>query len=369
MFLLRTEKQPKSVYNTLYYIKGPVTKRGFFSYSKTQMNIEQQIIERAKSSQSIVITAHKAPDGDSIGSSVALYHFLKKINPEVYICHPDPAPKFLQWLDGSENILNYEEHEARIRELFARTNLVFCLDYNEPSRLGNNMAALLTQSKAFKVMIDHHLDPADFAGITISKPQSCSTCQLIYELIDGAGQRELIDVQTGTALYLGIMTDTGSFRFNSVTPSTHRIIADLLEKGVRNDFIHEQIYDVNTPQRLKLRGYATSEKLVILEELKTAYIALSEEELRRFQYEKGDTEGLVNVALSLQNVKIAAFFSERDGEVKISFRSKGRNHPVNQLANAHFSGGGHANASGGKFDGKLEDAIVRFKQILPQYVS
>ena len=333
------------------------------------MNSESQIIERAKNSRSIIITAHKSPDGDSIGSSLALYHFLRKLGLNVSVCHPDPAPKFLQWLEGAGQIFNFEEIEAEITRRFAEADLIFSLDYNAPSRLGENMAALLSASCAFKVMIDHHLEPDDFADIMISDTAACSTCQLIYRLITHSGHNELIDPLIGTAIYLGIMTDTGSFRFNSVKPETHRIIADLLEKGVKNDFIHEQIFDVNTPERLKLRGFATAEKLVILEELKTAYISLTEEELARFHHEKGDTEGLVNVALSVLGIKIAAFFSEKDGEVKISFRSKGNDHPVNKLANEHFSGGGHANAAGGKFTGSLEDAIARFIQILPGYVA
>lgn len=333
------------------------------------MNIETHIIERAKASTSIIITAHKSPDGDSIGSSLALYHFLKKLGLNVCICHPDPAPKYLQWMDGADQVVNFEEQEAEIRARFEQADLIFSLDYNHPSRLGETMSELLTASPAFKILIDHHLDPSDFAGLTLSDTATCSTCQLIHRLISVSGHGDLIDAQIGTAIYLGIMTDTGSFRFNSVKPETHRIIADLLEKGVKHDRIHEQIFDVNTPEKLKLRGYATSEKLVILEELKTAYISLSEEELNRFHHEKGDTEGLVNVALSILGVKIAAFFSERDGEVKISFRSKGSEHPINRLANEHFSGGGHANAAGGKFTGSLADAIAKFIQILPEYAS
>ncbi|MGV3630792.1 MAG: DHH family phosphoesterase [Bacteroidota bacterium] len=333
------------------------------------MHIEKQIIEQAKASGSILITAHKSPDGDSIGSSLALYHFLTRLGLNASICHPDPAPRYLQWLEGADQILNFEEHREEITAKFQTADLIFSLDYNDPSRLGEQMGELLTNSSAFKVMIDHHLDPAAFADLTMSDTSICSTCQLIHQLITLSGNGNLIDEQTGTALYLGIMTDTGSFRFNSVKAQTHRVVADLLDKGVKHDFIHEQIFDVNTPEKLKLRGFATSEKLVILEDLQTAYISLSEEELERFHHEKGDTEGLVNVALSILGVKIAAFFSERDGEVKISFRSKGSKHPVNKLAGTYFSGGGHANAAGGKFTGKLEDAIARFVQILPEYVS
>ena len=333
------------------------------------MQIEKQIIEKVKLAQSIVITSHKSPDGDSIGSSLALFFFLKKLKLDVSICHPDQSPKYLQWVNGSQEILNFEEHQTIVTEKLAKADLIFSLDYNDPSRLGDEMAPLLNASSAFKIMVDHHLFPSDYTDIALTDTNACSTCQLIYQIIVESDNKNQLDLDIATPLYLGIMTDTGSFRFNSVKPVTHRIIADLLEVGVKQDYVHEQIYDVNTPQKLKLRGYATSEKLVILSKLKTAYISLSKDELARFDHEKGDTEGLVNVALSVEGVKIAAFFSEKDGEIKISFRSKGNDHPINELARKYFSGGGHANASGGIFSGKLEDAIQLFVKILPDYVS
>lgn len=332
------------------------------------MQIEKQIIKKAKAAQSIVITSHKSPDGDSIGSSLALFFFLKKLKLNVSICHPDPSPKYLQWIHGSSEILDLEQHQSQVTDTFSKADLIFSLDYNDPSRLGE-MTSLLNGSSAFKIMIDHHLFPADFADLVLSDTRACSTSQLIYQLIRESGNKNQLDLDIATPLYLGIMTDTGSFRFNSVQPETHRIVAELLELGVKQDYIHEQIYDVNTLQKLKLRGYASSEKLVILPELEASYISLSEKELARYNHEKGDTEGLVNIALSIEGIKIAAFFLEKEGEIKISFRSKGNNHPVNELARKHFSGGGHANASGGKFSGKLEDAIQLFIQILPAYVS
>lgn len=333
------------------------------------MNQALTILDWIKNSKHIVITSHKSPDGDSIGSSLGLLHFINKFNTACTICHPDPAPSFLKWLDGADGILTLETDEQAVQEHVKSCDLLFCLDYNDPSRTGDKMGQMIIDSNAKKVMFDHHLNPSDFVDIAISDTGACSTSQLIYELIAESGNKNLLDKSIGTPLYLGIMTDTGSFRFNSVKPNTHRIIADLLEAGVQHDEIHEKTFDVNTVQKLKLRGFAISEKLVELSDLKAAYISLSSEELERFDHEKGDTEGLVNVALSLEKVKIAAFFSEKDGEIKISFRSKGKDHPINGLAGKYFQGGGHANASGGKFEGKLEDAITLFKKVLPEYVS
>ncbi|MFN5416400.1 MAG: DHH family phosphoesterase [Flavobacteriia bacterium] len=333
------------------------------------MNIESQIIAQVKEAKSILITSHKSPDGDSVGSSLALYQFLKKINPNIAICHPDPAPKYLQWLPDYNLIVNFEDNSEAVKKCFETADLIFSLDYNEPFRMGEEMGNLLIESQAKKILIDHHLNPSNFADYVISETSSCSTCQLIFQLIENSENINLLDTEIGTPLYLGLVTDSGSFRYNSVKPYTHHVAAKLLEIGVKNDFIHEQIFDVNTPDKLKLRGFATSEKLVILDQIGVAYISLSEEELNQFIHEKGDTEGLVNIALSIEGIKIAAFFSEKEGKVKISFRSKGHDNPINMLAATHFEGGGHANAAGGIYFGKLEDAISEFLKVIHHYVA
>lgn len=333
------------------------------------MNIQSQIVDKLKKSKHIVITAHISPDGDSIGSSLALYHFCKALNLSVSICHPDPAPHFLSWLEGFDVILNFDNHKTEVEHLIKQADLIFCLDYNDVSRVGDKMQASLEQSTAFKVMIDHHLSPSNFADILYSDISSCSTCQLIYELIEKSNHLNVLNKTIGTAIYLGIMTDTGSFRFNSVKPYTHEVLANLLRIGVENDQIHEQVFDVNTADKLKLRGYATCEKLMILPHLNIAYITLSKEELSRFNYQKGDTEGLVNVALSVEGIKVAAFFSEDEDKIKISFRSKGKQNPVNLLSSTYFHGGGHANAAGGKFVGSLQDAVDLFLKVIPEFLN
>jgi phosphoesterase RecJ-like protein len=333
------------------------------------MNIYKQIVETLKNSNHIVITSHKSPDGDSIGSSIALYEFCKQLGKTAYICHPDPSPDFLNWLPATQFILNFEENEAEVTNQLNKADVIFSLDYNDSSRLGASMQSVFDQSNAAKIMIDHHLNPADFALYRISETQVCSTSQLIYDLIEYSENLTLLNTSIGTAIYLGIMTDTGSFRFPSVQVRTHQILANLLAIGVKHYEIHENVFDTNTLDRLRLRGYACSEKLEILTENQVAIISLTQHELQQFNHQKGDTEGLVNVALSIEGMRAAVMFTEADGYVKISFRSKGKENPVNQLASDHFQGGGHANAAGGRFDGSLDEAINIFKTVISDYIK
>lgn len=333
------------------------------------MNIYTQIVESIQKANHIVITAHKSPDGDSIGSSVAMLEFCKSLGKQALICHPDPAPDFLLWLPEARNILNLENHAEQVKKALSGADLIFCLDYNDSSRVGDQMQQMLETSTAKKIMIDHHLHPSDLADLVISEPEVCSTCQLVYEVIDKSGYSDLLNVASGTAIYLGIMTDTGSFRFPSVQVRTHEILGNLISIGVKHYEVHEKVYDTNTIDRLRLRGYATSEKLEILEGSKVAIMTLTKEELNRFNHQKGDTEGLVNVALSVVGMRAAVLLTEGDGYIKMSFRSKGKENPVNVLACEHFSGGGHANASGGRFDGTMEDAVKLLKSVVENYIK
>ena len=325
------------------------------------------IISEIKSASSIIITAHKSPDGDSIGSSLGLYHFIKKLGKEVVICHPDPAPDYLLFLEGVDTIKTMATENLEIESLFDTSDLIFCLDYNSTDRVGEGMQHLLEKSQAKKIMIDHHLNPHDFAFITVSETSVCSTSQLILELIEQSGNGDLLDEKIGTPLYLGILTDTGSFRFPSVQPRTHELLAKLLNAGVKHYLVHETLNDNNTFDRLRLQGYALSQKLELMEDYNVALIWLTEEELTKYNYKKGDTEGFVNIALSIKGMKAAIFFAERDGIVKISFRSKGQDNPVNVLASEHFSGGGHANASGGMSELSIEDTLLKIKKLIPEY--
>jgi phosphoesterase RecJ-like protein len=331
------------------------------------MTVAENIYQAISNAHAIVITAHKSPDGDSIGSSMALFHLLQKWNKNVSVVHPDPAPEFLHWVPNQEVIVDFENQSEKATELLQTADLIFCLDYNEPSRVGKYMQEVLVQSNAVKVMIDHHLHPADFCDFTLSEISACSTCELLFQWLKAIQRENDINETIGKCLYLGIMTDTGSFRFPSVSSGTHEIAAFLIEKGVKHFEIHEAVFDTNTIDRIRLKGYALSEKLVLIPGIPVAYASLSEEELHRFNYQKGDTEGLVNQILGIQGIKMAVFFAEKDGKVKISFRSKGE-YVVNQLANDHFEGGGHAYASGGISAEPLDNTIDKFVTNVKNYI-
>ena len=331
------------------------------------MNIYEEIVKEIKAAKSIVITSHKSPDGDSIGSSLALYHFIKKLGANSTICHADPAPEYLNWLEGISEIITYAVNPEVINANFSTADLIFCLDYNGTDRVGVEMQVLLEQASCKKILIDHHLNPQDFAFITVSDTEVCSTAQLIAELIVQSGNIDLLDEKIGTPLYLGILTDTGSFRFPSVQARTHEILGKLLQAGVKHHLIHESLNDTNTAGRLRIQGFAMSQKLEILEDFGVSIISLTENEHIKYNYQKGDTDGLPNTALSIKGMKAAMLFSEREGYIRISFRSKGKDNPVNLLASEHFEGGGHANAAGGKSMLTMEETLIKIKSLIPQY--
>jgi phosphoesterase RecJ-like protein len=330
------------------------------------MNIYKEIEAEIQAAAHIVITAHKSADGDSIGSSLGLLHFIEKLGKKAVICHPDKAPSFLYWLDTSAIIL-MEENPEEVTAQMKKADLIFCLDYNGTNRVGPDMQVLLEEATCKKIMIDHHLNPEDFSTLAVSETTASSTAQLIVDLIEQSGHLELLDEKIGTPLYLGVLTDTGSFKFNSVKPHTHEVLAKLLAAGVAHHLVHEKLNDTNTESRLRLQGYAMSEKLEILYNHNVAIISLSKEELAKYNYKKGDTDGLANLVLSIKGMKAAIVFTERDGMMKISFRSKGAENPVNVLAKEHFDGGGHANAAGGMSDLTVEETLEKLRGLIPQY--
>ncbi|MDX2362800.1 MAG: bifunctional oligoribonuclease/PAP phosphatase NrnA [Crocinitomicaceae bacterium] len=330
------------------------------------MKEAKKIVDLIEQSEKIVITSHRSPDGDSIGSSLGLYRFIKALGKNAEICHPDPCPNFLNWVKDNDVILNFENNEAEVRQKMNDADLIFSLDYNAASRLGKEMSEVLLEAKGTKVMIDHHLHPDDFVDVAVSEPTVCSTSQLVYEFIVASGRENLMSASIGTPLYLGIMTDTGSFRFSSVTPRTHEILAAMLTVGVVHTDVHEKTFDNNRLDKLRLRSHIIAERLELLKEHKVAIISVTENEMERFNFIKGDTEGLVNVALGVEGVSVAVFFSEKGGVVKISFRSKGE-FAVNELANDHFGGGGHKFAAGGISELGLDETIAKFKGLVPEY--
>ncbi|MBD0832247.1 DHH family phosphoesterase [Aestuariibaculum sediminum] len=314
----------------------------------------------------IVIVPHKNPDGDAIGSSLGLYHFLIKNKHQVNIIVPNDYPHFLKWMPGENSILKYDAQTEISQSLISDADIIFTLDFNALSRSGQ-METALSESKAIKIMIDHHQAPDDYAKYTYSDVSMSSTCEMVYNFIIMLNQESYIDANIASCIYTGIMTDTGSFRFSCTTSQTHRVVADLIDKGAQNAQIHNNVYDTNSFERLQLLGCALS-NLKVFPEHRAAFITLSQEELNKFNYKKGDTEGIVNYGLSLNNIVLAAIFIEdkQEGIIKISLRSKGH-FSVNEMSRAHFNGGGHINAAGGRSELTLKDTVEKFISILPSY--
>ncbi|HWY38341.1 MAG TPA: bifunctional oligoribonuclease/PAP phosphatase NrnA [Bacteroidia bacterium] len=321
----------------------------------------KKVVAKAKN---ISILTHVNPDGDAMGSSLGLFHYLKKKKKNVKVIVPNSFPGFLKWLPGSKQVLVFEGHEAKTQKQITGSDLVFILDFNNYSRL-EKLSTLLNASKAPKILIDHHRQPDTRFDHYFHDEHASSTAELVYDFVCGIDPKNKIDKNTATCLHTGILTDTGSFRFPSTSEKTFRITASLVKAGANNAEIYNKVYDDYTEQRLKLLGHCL-DKLSFIHEYNAAYIALSEEELKRFDYKKGDTEGIVNYALSVRGVKFSAFFSEKDGIIKISFRSKGK-FDVNKFARAHFNGGGHVNAAGGMSKLPLQQTIENFLNILPTY--
>ncbi len=327
----------------------------------------QDIQELLKTPQKILITTHKSPDGDAIGSSLGLAGVLKQLGHSVNVVVPDAYPKFLAWMEGIEMIHVFEDDAKAANELASEAHVIFCLDYNTFGRIGD-YAPAIEKANAIKLLIDHHQQPDDFPNYLKSDTLASSTCELVYDFIEEIEAQQYINKGIAECLYSGIVTDTGSFRFSSTSPKTMRIAAGLMEKGVEVDQLYIKLFDNNRLDRLRLMGYTLSEKLKLKKEFNTAYISLSVDELDRFNFERGDTEGLVNYGLSIEGVKFAAFFREsKDSDyIRISFRSKGTFN-VNEFARAHFNGGGHINAAGGRSDLSLQDTIIKFEALLEDY--
>lgn len=315
----------------------------------------------------IAIVTHWSPDGDAIGSSLGLGNFLSKKGHDVTVVVPNDYPAFLHWMHGHKQVLDALKHPKKAEAAFRKAELIFCLDFNDLKRI-NSLGEIISSTDAPKVLIDHHPNPSDFAKYVLHKVEASSTAELIHEFILAMGGAKLIDKHIANCLYTGIMTDTGSFRFPATTAKTHKVVAALIEAGAENSANHNRIYDDNTEDRLRLLGFSLSEKLIVMPEYHTAFFTLNEAEHDRFKYQKGDTEGLVNYALTMRGIVFAAFFSERDGKVKCSFRSKGK-FDVNLFARTNFSGGGHTNAAGGISDESLEQVVKKFKSLLPDYIS
>lgn len=323
----------------------------------------QAIKELLASPKKIAIIPHRSPDGDAMGSTLGLYHFLLKMNHQPVVIAPNDFPNFLAWMPASDSVLVYENDRVTTTQILQEAELVFTLDFNALHRTGE-MEQVLNKITVPMIMIDHHQLPDTYATFTYSDTTFGSTCEMIYNFIGFLNQKSLIDKTIATCLYTGILTDSGGFRFPKTTGTTHRIVADFIDLGIENTEIPNWLFDNNSYDRLQLLGRALQNMKVIAEH-KTSYITLSQKELDEFNYVKGDTEGIVNYGLTIKGIIFAAIFIEHRDEniIKISFRSQG-DFDVNQFARNHFNGGGHINAAGGKSNDSMEKTIKKFEELV-----
>lgn len=331
--------------------------------NKTDISTAIELLDKK---QNIVIIPHRNPDGDAMGSTLGLSIFLKKFGHEVTVVAPNEFPDFLAWLPESDAVQIFEKREEKASKILHKADLVFTLDFNALHRTGMQMESVLKELKVPFLMIDHHEKPDDYATYMFSDISYGSTCEMVYHFIDKMGYTDLIDKQIASCLYTGIVTDSGSFKFPNTTSITHRVVANLLDKGVENTKIHHLLFDSNSYNRLKLLGRAL-ENMLVFPKLKTAYISLSESDLSNFNFQKGDTEGIVNYPLTIKGIDFSVIFIENSQEeiIKISFRSQG-DFDVNVFARNYFNGGGHKNASGGRSEKSLTETIEDFLKIIQQ---
>jgi phosphoesterase RecJ-like protein len=318
------------------------------------------------SSENILIICHINPDGDAVGAQLALYHYFKAKGKNVSLLAPNHLQEFLKWLDGADQINIFIKDRKKSRMLIDKADLIVMLDFNHPGRLGEAEDSV-TASKAKKVVIDHHLDPENFADLIISDPGKCSTSELVHELICEINGEEFMNRSYAEALYVGIITDTGNFEHGAYSSRTFRIVADLLDSGIVKEKIINLIYNNFSSDRIRLQGFALNQRMVVIPEFKTAYIYLSKDDMKAYNHVKGDTEGFVNMPLSIKGINFSALFIEKDNFIKLSFRSKGQ-FPSNEFASLYFSGGGHLNASGGEYTDTLDNTIAYFLQVLKENV-
>ena len=320
----------------------------------------EAVRELLASPKKITIIPHRNPDGDAMGSTLGLYHFLMQKGHEATVMVPNEFPDFLAWLPSSETVKVFERDRETCTKILEESELIFTLDFNTLSRTGDQMTEVLQWLTVPFVMIDHHQNPDDYAVVTFSDTSYGSTCEMIYHFIKGLGETGRINKTIASCLYTGIVTDSGSFRYPSTTGTTHRIAAEFIDLGIDNSAIHSLLFDNHSHNRVQILARAL-QNMQVLPAYKTSYTALSQDELNSFGHSKGDTEGIVNYGLSMKDIVFTAMFTENkdEGIIKISFRSKG-DFDVNQYARKHFSGGGHINAAGGKSTDSLEGTIKKF---------
>jgi len=320
-----------------------------------------------KAAKRVAVLTHTNPDGDAIGSSLALALALGKIGLDAQVVIPDGLPDFLRWLPGIERSTTFAYKRDKAIEIIEGADLIFCLDFNDPKRV-NGVEEFLQKSNAKKILIDHHQEPLKFTDIAISETWRGSVGEMIYLFINEVLGGEVMDKDIASCLYVAIMTDTGNFTYASSYPEIFHIVGDLMKYGIEKDKIYSSVFDAFSEDRMRMQGYCMQEKMVVLPEYHTAYISLTDEELKKFNHRKGDTEGFVNIPFSVKGVKFTALFVEKKDLIRASFRSRGL-FPVNRVASEHYRGGGHVNAAGGDSFLSMEETLAGFEALLPGYAN
>lgn len=332
--------------------------------------LDEHLIQKAKHIVSpadrVVIIAHIGPDGDAMGSSLALADFLKGQKKSVQVMFPDSIPGFLMWLPGADKALTYTEKPDECRMHIEQAQVVICLDFNQRKRMGG-LESCLEESKAKIILMDHHPNPDTFADVTLSYPQISSTSEIVFRYICRIGAFDEMSTNSATCVYTGMMTDTGAFTYNSSSEEMYYIISQLIRKGVNKDDVYDKVFNTHSVERMRLMGFVLYECMHVHEEWGAAIITLSDADLQRFDHQVGDTEGFVNLPLSIEGVKLSILLREDSDKIKLSFRSKG-SLACNKLAAELFNGGGHLNAAGGEFYGSLQDAVKRLEAALPDFL-
>lgn len=329
-----------------------------------QKIISELKIQIEKSEKPLIIT-HYNPDGDAIGSMLALFHYLVKKGKQPFMVSPNDYPEFLHWMPGNDKVTVYKRNTGTVLNALNAADLIFIVDFNDPERT-EGLEKYLKEAKGKKVMIDHHPDPSDFADLVISDTKYSSTAEMIFHIIESMDDESLMDQDIAECIYCGIMTDTGSFNYNSSNPYTYSVVSKLIGLGINKDRIYWNVYDNFSIDRMRLLGYCLYNKMEVFPEYRTAFISLTKKDIKEFNFSPGDTEGFVNYPLSIKGIRFTAIFIENDKNIKISFRSKG-NFAVNKIAEDHFNGGGHLNAAGGYSFSSFEETLKKFRDLLPQY--
>ncbi len=333
-------------------------------FSKTDIERLGQVID---GNNMFVLTCHAGPDGDALGSTLGMAHYLQALGKEAVVIVPDAYPDFLAWMPGSQEIVRFDKYGEKAGLMIAMADVIMAMDYNALSRV-DDMGALIEKAKAVKVLVDHHLHPDAFCDISFSYPQLSSTCEVVFRLVVAMGGYDRLTKQACECLYAGVMTDTGNFSYGPCTQELYLIVSMLMQKEINKDRIYNKVFNNYSEGRLRLMGYVLYEKMRVFPEEHAALITLSREEMKRFDFNKGDTEGLVNIPLQMKGIYFSAFLREDTEKdvIRVSLRSQGT-FPCNKFAAKYFNGGGHLNASGGQYDGTLQGAIGVFEEALKEF--